>query len=135
MTKGDRTRFRKMFDNIFSIASMSPESPVFDKLGNVVWSTPPVVDDEGKIVKHGVPLTVKDAKLSMASTQAFKELMLRAYGMPSRSDEELDALKEQGVKIVIITPPEEMVNKEVVEEKPKEKLTPSFIEAEIVENK
>lgn len=135
MTKGDRTRFRKMFDNIFSIASMSPESPVFDKFGNVVWSTPPVVDDEGKVVMHGVPLTVKDAKIAMASTQAFKELMLRAYGMPSRSDEELDALKEHGVKVVVITPPVEMVNKEIVEEKPRGKLTPSFIDAEILENK
>lgn len=133
-TRGDKSRFRRMFDNIFSIASMSPESPVFDKLGNVVWSTPPVVDDAGKIVKYGVPLTVKDAKLAMASTQAFKELMLRAYGMPSKSDEEIDAMKKEGVKIVVIAPPE-MVNKEIIAETTREKLVPSFIDAEIIENK
>lgn len=134
MTRGDRTRFRRMFDNIFTIASMSPEQPVFDKLGNPVWLRPPVVDEDGKIVMEGTPLTVKDAKLAMASTQAFKELMLRAYGMPSKSDEELDALKKEGVKIVIIAPPE-MVNRDIIPETTREKLVPSFIDAEIVETK
>lgn len=92
-----------------------------------------MIDEEEKIVKHGVPLTVKDAKLAMASTQAFKELMLRAYGMPSKSDEEIDAMKKDGVKIVIIAPPE-MVNKDIVVETTREKLVPSFIEGEVVEN-
>jgi hypothetical protein len=121
MRKGDITRMRKMFDNIFTIASMSPEQPVFDKLGNLVY-----VD--------GKPLTVKDAKIAMASTQAFKELMLRAYGMPSKSDEEIDALKTQSVKIVLLQYPE-MMDKTVVEDKPREALKPAFIEAEIIENK
>ena len=134
MTKRDKTRFRRMFDNIFNIASMSPEQPVFDKLGNIVWTRPPVVDENEKIVMEGIPMTVKDAKIAMASTQAFKELMLRAYGMPSKSDEEIDAMKKEGVKIVVIAPPE-MVNKEIVEEKPRELMVPSFIDAEFVENK
>jgi uncharacterized tellurite resistance protein B-like protein len=119
MRKGDKTRIRAMFDNIFEIASMSPEQPVFDKFGN------PIVDENGKAV------TAKDAKIAMASVQAFKELMSRAYGMPSKSDEEMDALKTQGVKIVVIAPPN-MMDKEVYEEKPKEKLVPAFIDAEIV---
>lgn len=122
-TRGDKTRFRRMFDNIFSIAAADPMQPVKDKFGNIL------IDDE-----TGRPLTYFDAKCAMASTQAFKELMLRAYGMPSKSDEELDALKQEGVKIVVIAPPE-MMNKEIVEEKPKEKLVPSFIDADIVENK
>ena len=134
-TKGDKSRFRRMFDNIFSISAMSPEQPVFDKLGDIVWLKAPVKDLEtGKIIREGIPVTVKDAKLAMASTQAFKELMLRAYGMPSKSDEEIDAMKKEGVKIVVIAPPE-MVNKEIVAETVREKLVPSFIDAEIVENK
>jgi len=66
--------------------------------------------------------------------QAFKELMLRAYGMPSKSDEEMDALKTQAVKVVILQHPD-MMDKKVYEEKPRETLVPAFIEAEIVENK
>jgi len=130
---GSKTRFRRMFDNIFEIATMSPEQIVFDK-GQIVWAVEPERDKEGKIVKAGIALTTKDAKLAMASVQAFKELMLRAHGMPSKSDEELDAMKKEGVKIVVIAPPE-MVNKEIVEEPVKERLVPSFIDAEIVENK
>lgn len=121
MVRGGATRLRKMFDNIFTIASMDPEQPVFDKFGNLVY-----VD--------GKPLTQKDAKIAMASVQAFKELMLRAYGMPSKSDEEMDALKTQAVKVVILQHPD-MMDKKVYEEKPRETLVPAFIEAEIVENK
>jgi|SRR5665213_2090959 len=121
MRKGDVSRMRAMFDNIFTIATLVPEQPVFDKFGNLVY-----VD--------GKPLTAKDAKIAMASVQAFKELMLRAYGMPSKSDEEIDALKTQGVKIVILQHPE-MMDKNVIEDKPREALKPAFIDAEIIENK
>lgn len=136
IVKGTKTRFRKMFDNIFEIASMPSDQPAFDKKGNIIWLEEPEYDenDKNKVTKPGVPLLVKDAKLAMASTQAFKELMLRAYGMPTKSDEEIDAMRKEGVKIVIVAPPN-MVNKDIVEEKPKERPTPSFIEAEITENK
>ena len=134
IVKGSKTRFRRMFDNIFDIASMSPETLAFDKKGSIIWDTPPVEDENGKIIIPGKPLLVRDAKLAMAATQAFKELMLRAHGMPSKSDEELDALKKEGVKIVVIAPPE-MVNKEIVAETTREKLVPSFIDAEIIENR
>lgn len=120
--KKAQTRIRQMFDNVFAVATMSPEQPVFDRLGN------PVLD------KDGNPLTVKDAKIAMASVQAFKELMLRTYGTPSKSEEELDAMKKDGVKIVIIAPPE-MVNRVVVEEKPREQLKPAFIDGEFTTNK
>jgi hypothetical protein len=127
LTKGGISRFRKLFDNIYNIATMSPEQPVMDRLGNVLY----VVGDDGN--KH--PLMVKDAKIAMASVQAFKELMLRAYGMPSKSDEEMEAMKTQGVKIVILQHPE-MMDKTVVEDKPRPKLEPAFAEVlEITENK
>ncbi len=122
LRKGDKIRMRRMLDNIFQIASMSSEAPLLDKLGR------PVLKADGS------PYLVVDAKLAMASVQAFKELMLRAYGKPSVSDEEIDALKTQGVKVVIVAPPE-LVNREVIEEKPQERLTPSFIDAEIIEDK
>ena len=118
--KGAEARIKQMFDNIFEIAATNPNQPLKDKLGNVIY------DEEGKVV------TYMDAKCAMASVQAFKELMLRAYGMPSKSDEEMEALKTQGVKIVIITPPAEMMNQTVKEDKPRERLTPAFLDAEII---
>jgi hypothetical protein len=121
--KGAESRIKQMFDNIFEIAATNPNQPLQDKFGNVV------LDEKGKVV------TYMDAKCAMASVQAFKELMLRAYGMPSKSDEEMEALKTQGVKIVIITPPAEMMNQTVKEDKPRERLVPAFLDAEIVENK
>ena len=122
VVSGSKTRFRRMFDNIFNIAAADPMQLVMDKLGNVLINN-----------ETGKPYTYFDAKCAMSSTQAFKELMLRVYGMPSKSDEEIDALKKEGVKIVIIAPPE-MVNKEIVAETAREKLVPSFIDAEIIEN-
>ena len=77
----------------------------------------------------------KLAKVMMASAQNFKEIMLRGYGAPSKSDEELNAMKMQKVSVVIITPPAEFMNKEVKEDKPREPLEPAFLDAEIVENK
>lgn len=121
MIKGGATRLRKMFDNIFTIATLEPAQPLFDKFGN------PFVDEEGK------PILVKDAKIAMASVQAFKELMLRAYGMPTKSDEEMEAMKTQAVKVVILQHPE-LMDKTVYEEKTKEELKPNFIEGEFVTN-
>jgi hypothetical protein len=122
LTKGGVIRARKVFDNMFAIASADPFQPVLDKSGNAVLDA------------KGVPITYFDAKSAMASTQAFKELFLRTYGMPSKSDEEIEAAKLQGVKIVILQHPE-LMDKNVVEDKPREALKPAFIEAEIIENK
>ncbi len=123
ITRDSRSRFLKMFENIFKIATLSPEQPLMDKFGN------PMLDADGNVV------TVKDAKIAMASVQAFKELMARAYGMPSKSDEELEAQKQAGVKIVVISPPPELMNRGVTEEKPREALVPRFAEVtEITEN-
>jgi hypothetical protein len=122
MTKGGLTRLRKMFDNIYQIAIMPSEQPLLDKLGN------PMLDAAGRVV------TIKDAKIAMASVQAWKELMLRAHGMPSKSDEELESMKTQAVKVVILQHPD-MMDKNIYEEKPRETLKPAFIDAEIIENK
>src|SRR5271157_5201151 len=122
MTKGGLTRLRKMFDNIYQIAIMPSEQPLLDKFGK------PMLDAAGRVV------TIKDAKIAMASVQAWKELMLRAHGMPSKSDEELESMKTQAVKVVILQHPD-MMDKNIYEEKPRETLKPAFIDAEIVENK
>ena len=121
--KSSESRFREMFDNMVLIASTSPHQLVLDKLGH------PIEMDDGSY------LTAMDAKCAMASVQAFKELCLRAYGAPSKSEEEIEAMQTQGVKIVVLTAPSEMVNKQITEEKPKPALKPSFIDAEIIENK
>jgi hypothetical protein len=72
-----------------------------------------------------------DPKAMMAAVKAFEVVALRALGKPSASDEELEALKVSGVKVVIIQPPE-LQHREVLEERSHDKLTPSFIEAEVV---
>jgi hypothetical protein len=73
-----------------------------------------------------------DPKALMSVIKAAELIYLRYYGKPSVSEEELDALKGgQQIRVVIVQPPE-LQNKEVVQEKPKELLKPSFLEAEIV---
>jgi hypothetical protein len=115
ITKGSKSRISKVVNRIIKNAEMDPEQPVYDKFGNI---------------SH----TAIDPKIMMASAQSFKEIMLRAYGAPSKSDEELNAMKLQTVKVIILQHPE-LMDKNVYEEKPKEKLEPKFIDAEIVENK
>jgi hypothetical protein len=74
-------------------------------------------------------LETDDPKALMSIIKAAELLYLRFYGKPSASDEEIEALKIHGVRVVIVQAPE-LQNKEVVEEKPKETLKPSFIDAE-----
>jgi hypothetical protein len=115
ITKGSKSRISKMTNNIIKNAEMNAERPVFDKLGNIV------LDEEGRVV------TAVDPKVMMASAQNYKEIMLRAYGTPQKSDEEINALKTQTVKVVILQHPE-LMDKTVYEEKPKPKLEPAFAE-------
>jgi hypothetical protein len=121
ITQKSRSHIRKMTLNIVKNAEMDAEQPVYNKLGM------PVLDADGNQRK------VVDPKIMMASAQSYKEIMLRAYGAPSKSDEELNAMKMQSVKIVIIQHPE-MMDKVVVEDKPHEAPVPAFIDAEIIEN-
>lgn len=123
MRRGDKSRNRKLFDNIVKIALADPFQVVLDKQGRVV------------LKEDGTPYTFFDSKAGMTSVQAFKELYMRSHGQPGKSDEELDALKTGGVKFVVIAPPSDMMNKEVIEDKPKEALKPAFIEGEFSENK
>lgn len=116
ITRGSKSRINRMVSNIIRNAEMDAVQPIYDKMGNQVG-------------------TAVDPKIMMASAQNFKEIMLRGYGAPSKSDEELNAMKMQKVSVVIITPPAEFMNKEVKEDKPREPLEPAFLDAEIVENK
>ena len=118
--KGAHSRFRKMFDKIFEIATCGFEQPAKDKHGNVI------------MMPDGKPLTYKDAKMAMASVQAFKELMLRSHGEAPKNDAELEALQQHGVRIVVIQPPAEMMNRDVIEDAPRPALKPAFIEGEFV---
>jgi hypothetical protein len=73
---------------------------------------------------------LRDPKMAMASVKAFEALWLRAYGKPSLSDDEKDALKHSGVKIVIVEAPTCLP---AAEEPKEEKKQPSFAEAEVVQ--
>src|ERR1019366_5117998 len=112
ITQKSRSHIRKMTLNIVKNAEMDAEQPVYNKQGEQVG-------------------TAVDPKIMMASAQNYKEIMLRAYGAPSKSDEELNAMKMQSVRIVIIQHPE-MMDKVVVEDKPHEKPVPAFLDAEII---
>ncbi len=120
-TSDGRTRIRKMFDNMVEIATASPFRPVLDKFGHALMDS------------HGDPVLYYDAKAAMSSVTAFKELELRVHGQPAKSEEELEAQKASGVKVLIIhqTPPD-MMDKTLHEDKPREALKPAFIEAEMV---
>lgn len=115
ITRGSKSRIHRMTQNIIKNAEMDAERPLTDKLGHLV------MDEDGKIV------TAVDPKVMMASAQNYKEIMLRAYGAPGKSDEELDAMKTQTVKVLILKYPE-LMDKNVYEEKPKPKLEPAFAE-------
>ena len=115
-TNGEQSLWEQIVDNLAKNARASAETPVFDKLGNVI-----MVD--------GKPLTVKDAKAMMASAKSFDTLLKASLGNPKPVEE------KHRVNIVLVGMTENMVNKEVVEEKPREKLVPSFAEVtEIITN-
>jgi len=103
-------------------------------------------DDEGKLIKssknriqqqleniHRIAInTSGDPKAMMAAIAAFEALHARAHGKVSPGDQELGALERAGVKIVVLTAPELPNSGEI---QPREKPTPSFIEAEIIDVK
>jgi hypothetical protein len=124
-TLSDRSNsiLKRMFETMAKNAMMDPTQPVIDAFGKVV------LDENKNVVR------VVDPKIMMASAQNFKELMLRAHGMPSKNEGEIEAQQIQGVKIVVIESTANMVNREVIEEKPREKLVPNFIDADFDENK
>ena len=70
-----------------------------------------------------------DPKSKMAAVKAFEAITLRAYGRPSISDEDKDALQRSGVRIVVINAPEGLP---LTEERPKEPRKPDFLEGEVV---
>jgi hypothetical protein len=78
---------------------------------------------------EGKPLTVKDAKAMMASAKSFDTLLKASLGNPKPVEE------QHKIAIVMVGFPENMMNKEIVEDKPREKLVPAFAEVtEIVTN-
>jgi len=71
--------------------------------------------------KTGVP----DAKFAMAKVKAAETIWLYTLGKPSPSEQEMDLLRHDGVKIVIVQPPD-LMHGEITEETKPEKLKPSF---------
>lgn len=108
-TNGEQSLWEQIIDNLAKNACASAETPVFDKLGSVI-----MVD--------GKPLTVKDAKAMMASAKSFDTLLKASLGNPKPVEE------QHKIEIVMIGFPENLMNKEIVEDKPREKLVPSFAE-------
>jgi hypothetical protein len=90
--------------------------------------------DYDKIITAMVDLaTTGRGKESSAACKAASWVREAAFGMAAKSEVDRSA-EAAPVKIVLIGVPEEMVNKQITEEKPKPALRPSFIDAEIIEN-
>jgi hypothetical protein len=68
-----------------------------------------------------------DPKADMASVKAYEVAMRRALGKEDPSERELDKLTTQDIKTVLIVAPQ-LMHPEIIEEKPKELLKPSFAE-------
>jgi hypothetical protein len=64
----------------------------------------------------------RDPKEASARVKA-AELLVKVLGIPEKKEQE-----QHRVKIVMVGFPENMMNKEIVEDKPKEKLVPAFAE-------
>jgi len=71
--------------------------------------------------RQGLP----DAKFAMAKVKAAETVWLYTLGKPSPSEQEMDLLKHNGVKIVIVQPPD-LMHSEITEEIKEEKTQPSF---------
>ena len=68
-----------------------------------------------------------DPKAMMAAVKAYEILMRRALGKEAPSEQEMDKLTHQAVRVVVIQAPQ-LMHPEVVEEKKPEILEPSWIE-------
>jgi hypothetical protein len=75
-------------------------------------------------------LETDDPKSLMSIIKAAELLYLRFYGKPSASDEEIEALKTSGVKVILVQPPKLMHDD--FKEDHKE---PEFLLAEILDDK
>jgi hypothetical protein len=102
--KGTQTRHRKIFDNMVRIASYIP----------------PDTTSEGD-----------KAKWAMASGKTMEILYRRFFGKETVSDEELEAVKQSGVKFVLVQAPTLINN--VPKEDVKAPTKPSFVDAEVVQ--
>jgi hypothetical protein len=71
--------------------------------------------------------TDPDPKAMMAAVKAFEVIRTSALGKPAPSEQELDKLTTQPVRVVVIQSPQ-LMHPEVQEEKPRETLRPSFAE-------
>ncbi len=101
----------RILDNQIAAASTSADQPLCDKFGH------PVLVD-------GKPLLLTDPKVMMASAKA-AQVVLRSAGLEQPIKE---PVQQNRVEIVIIQPPDNMMNHEVVEDKPHPPLVPKFAE-------
>ena len=103
ITKGSQTKYEMMVENIICISRGVPT-----------------------VLKNGDTIE-REPKQDMASAQAFKILTERGLGKVSTSDEDREAAQTDPIRIVIMSIPN-LMNKDVIEDKPKLALKPAFAE-------
>ncbi len=78
--------------------------------------------------KSGLP----DAKMAMAKIKAVEVLWLFTNGKPAPSEQELDKLQTQPVRVIMVNAPQ-LMHPDIQEEKQQEtKTKPAFAEAEVI---
>jgi hypothetical protein len=102
----------------------------------------PKVDAKGKtiplhiaVAEHllNMALTLKDEKAIGAAGKTLESIMTRGLGKPSDSAVTREALKTQGISVIVIPVPDNLMHPEPVQEKPREVLKPpSWAKAEVV---
>jgi hypothetical protein len=95
-----RSPYQKAVDNVIKNAAIDAEQPVLDKFGNAV------------LKEDGTPYTVVCPKTMMAASKNF-DSVARILGLPKKDVEE-----KFPVRVVILSPSPNMVNREVKEYKP-----------------
>lgn len=73
-----------------------------------------------------------DAKAMMAAVKAFEAIRLSALGKPAPSEQELDKLQTQPVKVIIVQAPQ-LMHPDLQEEKRETKTKPAFADAVVIE--
>ena len=105
---------RKRLAQIREGTGQTEDMCIFDELLDIIHT--PIERD-----KQGLP----DAKFAMAKAKCVETLFLFYKGKPATAESDLEALKHDGVKIVIVQPPD-LMHSEITEEKKEEKKVPSF---------
>lgn len=101
---------------------ISEDMAIIEELISIIHA--PIETDS----KSGLP----DAKMALAKIKAIEVLWLYTNGKPAPSEQELDKLTTQPVRVIMVNAPQLMHPDVQEEKKPEQKTKPSFVDAEVI---